>query len=28
LDTFTRQDGAVVAKNRNTLFRFTPGAPL
>jgi acyl dehydratase len=24
LDTFTRQDGAVVAKNRNTLFRFTP----
>jgi acyl dehydratase len=27
LDTYTRQDGAVVAKNRNTLFRFTPGAP-
>ena len=27
LDTFTRQDGAVVATNRNTLFRFTPGAP-
>lgn len=25
LDTFTRQDGAVVARNRNTLFRFTPG---
>ena len=25
LDTFTRQDGAVVATNRNTLFRFTPG---
>ncbi|UMB71187.1 FAS1-like dehydratase domain-containing protein [Mycobacterium paraterrae] len=24
LDTFTRQDGAVVATNRNTLFRFTP----
>lgn len=24
LDTFTRQDGAVVARNRNTLFRFTP----
>ncbi len=24
LDTYTRQDGAVVAKNRNTLFRFTP----
>jgi acyl dehydratase len=27
LDTFTRQDGAVVASNRNTLFRFTPEAP-
>lgn len=28
LDTFTRDDGAVVATNRNTLFRFTPaGAP-
>lgn len=26
LDTFTRQDGAVVATNRNTLFRFTPQA--
>ncbi|MDT5165688.1 MAG: hypothetical protein QOC88_2582, partial [Mycobacterium sp.] len=26
LDTFTRQDGAVVATNRNTLFRFTPGS--
>jgi acyl dehydratase len=26
LDTFSRQDGAVVATNRNTLFRFTPGA--
>lgn len=24
LDTFNRQDGAVVATNRNTLFRFTP----
>ncbi|WP_373280781.1 FAS1-like dehydratase domain-containing protein [Mycobacterium celatum] len=24
LDTFTRQDDAVVARNRNTLFRFTP----
>jgi acyl dehydratase len=24
LDTFTRQDGAVVARNRNALFRFTP----
>ena len=24
MDTFTRQDGAVVATNRNTLFRFTP----
>jgi hypothetical protein len=24
MDTFARQDGAVVAKNRNTLFRFTP----
>lgn len=24
LDTFTRQDGTVVATNRNTLFRFTP----
>lgn len=27
LDTFSRQDGAVVARNRNTLFRFTPGVP-
>lgn len=27
LDTFSRQDGAVVAQNRNTLFRFTPEAP-
>jgi hypothetical protein len=26
LDTFTRQDGTVVATNRNTLFRFTPAA--
>lgn len=26
LDTFSRQDGAVVAYNRNTLFRFTPEA--
>jgi acyl dehydratase len=25
LETYTRQDGAVVARNRNTLFRFTPG---
>lgn len=24
LDTFSRQDGVVVARNRNTLFRFTP----
>ncbi len=24
MDTFTRQDGAVVATNRNTLFRFLP----
>jgi acyl dehydratase len=24
MDTFTRQDGAAVATNRNTLFRFTP----
>jgi acyl dehydratase len=27
LDTYTRQDGAVVARNRNTLFRFTPDTP-
>lgn len=26
LDTFSRQEGAVVARNRNTLFRFMPGA--
>lgn len=26
-DTFRRQDGAIVALNRNTLFRFTPDAP-
>lgn len=26
LDTFSRQGGAVVARNRNTLFRFTPEA--
>jgi acyl dehydratase len=26
LDTYSRQDGAVVACNRNTLFRFTPQA--
>jgi acyl dehydratase len=25
LETYRRQDGAVVAKSRNTLFRFTPG---
>jgi len=24
MDTFSRQDGSVVATNRNTLFRFTP----
>jgi acyl dehydratase len=24
LETFRRQDGTVVARNRNTLFRFTP----
>jgi acyl dehydratase len=28
LDTFTRQDDAVVATNRNMLFRFTPDKPL
>jgi acyl dehydratase len=28
MDTFTRQDGAVVATNRNTLFRFTPPATM
>lgn len=27
LDTYRRQDGAVVARNRNTLFRFTPAPP-
>ncbi len=27
LDTYRRRDGAVVALNRNTLFRFTPSAP-
>jgi len=27
LETYRRQDGVVVAKSRNTLFRFTPGAP-
>ena len=27
LETYRRQDGAVVAESRNTLFRFTPGAP-
>ncbi|GFG75248.1 FAS1-like dehydratase domain-containing protein [Mycobacterium botniense] len=28
IETYTRQDGVVVARNRNTLFRFTPGASL
>ena len=27
LETYRRQDGVVVAKCRNTLFRFTPGPP-
>ncbi|WP_231382660.1 FAS1-like dehydratase domain-containing protein [Mycobacterium simiae] len=27
LQTYRRQDGAIVARSRNTLFRFTPGAP-
>jgi acyl dehydratase len=27
LETYRRQDGVVVATCRNTLFRFTPGAP-
>jgi acyl dehydratase len=27
LETYRRQDGTVVATCRNTLFRFTPGAP-
>jgi acyl dehydratase len=26
-DTYRRQGGAVVARNRNTLFRFTPDTP-
>jgi acyl dehydratase len=26
LETYRRQDGRVVARNRNTLFRFTPAA--
>ncbi|GFG67550.1 hypothetical protein MKUB_50400 [Mycobacterium kubicae] len=26
-ETYRRQDGTVVAINRNTLFRFTPGVP-
>jgi hypothetical protein len=26
LETYRRQDGTVVARSRNTLFRFTPGA--
>jgi acyl dehydratase len=26
LETYRRQDGTVVARNRNTLFRFTPAA--
>ena len=26
LETFRRHDGTVVARNRNTLFRFTPAA--
>lgn len=26
-DTYRRQDDAVMARNRNTLFRFTPDAP-
>jgi acyl dehydratase len=28
LETFRRQDGTVVARNRNTLFRFTPATAL
>ncbi|MBW0020133.1 MAG: MaoC family dehydratase N-terminal domain-containing protein [Mycobacterium sp.] len=28
LETYTRQDDVVVARNRNTLFRFTPGPAL
>ncbi|WP_276056873.1 FAS1-like dehydratase domain-containing protein [Mycobacterium stomatepiae] len=27
LETYRREDGTVVARSRNTLFRFTPGAP-
>lgn len=27
LETYRRQDGAVVARSRNTLFRFTPEPP-
>jgi hypothetical protein len=27
LETYRRRDGTVVARCRNTLFRFTPGAP-
>jgi acyl dehydratase len=27
VETYRRQDGVVVARCRNTLFRFTPGAP-
>ncbi|MCV7411990.1 acyl dehydratase [Mycobacterium florentinum] len=27
LETYRRQDGTVVARSRNTLFRFTPAAP-
>jgi acyl dehydratase len=27
LETYRRQNGTVVARCRNTLFRFTPGAP-
>lgn len=27
LQTYRRQDRAIVARSRNTLFRFTPGAP-
>ncbi len=27
LDTYRRHDGAIVALNRNSLFRFTPEAP-
>lgn len=26
-ETYSRQDGAIVARNRNTLFRFTPDTP-